>query len=325
VKARDLLIAALLLVLIGLAAADALRDGGQSDSSRSTAQTNTETGPAEIPSRFPRVPARGRLVFLDDDGCRMHEVQVSTGEALELPPLETGCELWTAPHGERIAYALPAPRAALQPFRFLDLSFPLRRLGAFATSTGVLLSQDGLTGAWCEGPRGFVVELGDETPDELDACPAAFTPAGALAFITPRGLRVGDRLIARTRDPLVGAVWGSDGSLLLRYRKRVERLVGGRVRDRARLPAHIRDRPATFAPDTCAAIFTGGEGELVGFDICSGAGQLGSSRASAAAWSPDGEWIALAEDDGIVFGRIGGSSQAATRWPVRARALAWLG
>jgi len=326
VKARDLLLAALLLVLLGLAAADALRDGGGSDTSASLAPTTTEAGRAEIPSRFPRVPARGRLVFLDDVGCRLHEVQVSTGEALEVPPLETGCELWSAAHGERIAYALPGEPAPLQPFRFLDLSFPLRPLGGFATSAGVLLSQDGLTGAWCEGPdRGFVLELGDEEPDELDACPAAFTPDGALAFIVPRGLRVGDRLVVRTRDLLVGALWGSDGSLLLRYRNRVERLVGGRVRDRVRLPARVRDRPATFAPNTCGAIFPGREGELVGFDICGGGGMVGSAQALAAAWSPDSDWIALAQEDGILIGRIGGSEQATTHWPVRARALAWLG
>ena len=324
-KARDLLLAALLLLLVGVAVADALRGGGSTPTARPP-DTTTDRNPVEIPERFPRTPAPGRLVFLDENRCGMHEVQVSTGEALELPLLETGCELWQAAHGERIAYALPGPFARLRSFRFMDLNFPLRQLGSYSTDRDVLFSQDGLDAAWCESDdRAFRIELGDEPPTPLDACPAAFDPAGELAYITPAGVRVGYELVVRTRDPLVAVFWGKDGSLGLRYRGRIERVVNGRVRDRVRIPAEVRDRPATFSWDTCGAIFPSGSSDYVGLDICGGQGIVGRARASAAVWSPDSRWVALATETGIEILPVEGPPEEATVWPVQARALAWLG
>jgi hypothetical protein len=324
VKARDLLLAALLLLLVGVAVADALRGGGSTPAARPP-DTTTGRNSVEIPERFPRTPAPGRLVFLDDDGCRMHEVQVSTGEALELPKLETGCELWHAAHGERIAYALPGPFARLRSFRFMDLNFPLRQLRSYSTDRDVLFSQDGLDAAWCESDdRAFRIELGDEQPTRLHSCPAAFDPAGELAYITPQGLRVRDTLVVRTRDPLVGAVWGSDDSLALIYRDRIERLVSGRVTDRRRIPAPARDRPATLAPNNCIALFPARAGTLVTLDICGDFG-FDTTPGTAGAFSPDSSWIAVARETDVIIVLIGGSLDAATSWPVRARALAWLG
>ena len=324
-KPRDLLLAALLLLLVGVAVADALRGGGSTPTARPP-DTTTDRNPVEIPERFPRTPAPGRLVFLDDNGCRMHEVQVSTGEALELPQLETGCELWHAAHGERIAYTLPAPFSQLRSFRFMDLNFPLRQLGSYSTDRDVLFTQDGLDAAWCESDdRAFRITLGDERPERLDACPAAFDPSGELAYITPAGLRVRGELVVRTRDPLVGAVWGSDDSLALIYRDRIERLVDGRVTDRRRIPPPARDRPATLAPDNCVALFQAGPETLVSLDICGDFGFDSTPGLTASAFSPDSDWTALARENDVVIVLLDGSLDAATSWPVRARALAWLG
>jgi hypothetical protein len=328
VRARDLLLAALLLALGGLAVVDALRDAGPSAPApravASTAQTTTE----EIPERFPRVPARGRLLFLDENGCRIHEVQVSTGEALSVPPLETGCEVWSAAHGERIAYALPAPFARLRPFRFFDLTNPLRDLGAFETVEDVLFAPDGLTGAWCESDEaGFVLELGDAEPRRLPRCPAAFTPEGELAYLEPEGVRAGGRLVVRTRRPATRVHWGTGGSLVLLYRNRIERYEGDRLAKRMRLPAPARDRPPTFSPDTCIAVFpAAGSLDLLVLDLCGPGGELGRVPARAVAFSPDGAWGALATDSGIqLFPLQGGDDGQTTLWPVRANALAWLG
>jgi hypothetical protein len=326
VKARDLLLAALLLLLGGLAAADALRGDGSSEPSPRVAATTPETTTAEIPDRFPRVPARGRLLFLDENGCRLHEVQVSTGEALSVPPLETGCEVWSAAHGERIAYSLPAPFARLRPFRFFDLTNPLRDLGSFETTDDVLLSQDGLQAAWCESDEaGFLLELGDEEPTRLPHCPATFTPEGEPAYLEPRGVRVGGRLVVRTPRPASRAHWGTDGSLALVYADRVERVVNGLVRNRVRLPRSARDRPPTFSADTCEALFESGSSDILALDVCGDEGVFGQAPGRAAAWSPDGEWVALATDTGILIFPIHGGTDDATLWPVRATNVAWLG
>ena len=324
-KARDLVITALLLLLAGVALADALRGGGGETQTARPPDTTTDRNPVEIPERFPRTPAPGRLVFLDENGCRMHEVQVSTGEALELPLLETGCELWHAAHGERIAYALPGPFAQLRSFRFMDLNFPLRQLGSYSTDRDVLFSQDGLEAAWCESDeRAFRIELGDEQPTRLDACPAAFDPSDELAYITPEGLRVGGRLVVRTRTPLVGVFWGRDRSLALRYRGRIERMVDGRVRGRVAIPRIVRDRPASFSPDTCVAVLPAESGLIVALDVCRGR-EIGRVPARAVAFSPDSRWVALATEVEIQIFRADGSDSATTHWPVRANALAWLG
>ena len=325
-KARNLVITALVALLAGVAIADSLRGGGEETPTARPPETTTDRTPVEIPDRFPQTPAPGRLVFLDDNGCRMHEVQVSTGEALELPQLETGCEIWHAAHGERIAYSLPAPFSQLRSFRFMDLNFPLRPLGSYSTDRDVLFSQDGLDAAWCESDeRAFRLTLGDEQPEQLDACPAAFDPSGELAYITPEGLRVRDELVVRTRDPLVRAVWGSDDSLALIYRDRIERLVDGRVTDRRRIPAPARDRSATLAPDNCVAHFQAKADTLVDLDICGDFGSSSTPGITASAFSPDSGWVALARESDVIIALIGGSLDAATSWPVRARALAWLG
>jgi hypothetical protein len=325
VKARDLVITALLLLLAGVALADALRGGGGETQTARPPDTTTDRNPVEIPERFPRTSAPGRLVFLDENGCRLHEVQVSTGEALVLPPLETGCEVWQAAHGERIAYSLPGPFAQLRSFQFIDLNFPLRRLGTYSTDRDVLLSQDGLDAAWCESDeRAFRLTLGDEEPTRLYACPAAFDPSGELAFITPEGLHVGGRLVVRTRDPLIAVFWGSDGSLALRYRGRIERMVDGRVRRRVGIPRIVRDRPASFSPDACVAVLPAESGLIVALDVCRGL-EIGRVPARAVAFSPDSRWVALATEVEIQIFRADGSDSAITHWPVGANALAWLG
>ena len=123
-KARDLLLAALLLLLVGVAVADALRGGGGSTESAGPPETTTGRNPVEIPERFPRTPAPGRLVFLDDDGCRMHEVQVSTGEALELSAepydrhAQTGASIGrprNASSASHAAWCCSGPRRSVAP------------------------------------------------------------------------------------------------------------------------------------------------------------------------------------------------------------------
>jgi hypothetical protein len=43
----------------------------------------------------------------------------------------------------------------------------------------------------------------------------------------------------------------------------------------------------------------------------------------AATWSPDGQWLAVAEPEAIVFHRMVGGPDQELRWPARAAQLAW--
>ncbi len=118
----------------------------------------------------------------------------------------------------------------------------------------------------------------------------------------------------RTRDPLVAVFWGKDGSLALRYRGRIERVVDGRVRDRARIPASVRDRPGhVLLGHLRRRSSPPASSDHVGLDICGGQGIVGRARASAAVWSPDSRWVALATETGIQILPVEGPPEEATR------------
>lgn len=92
------------------------------------------------------------------------------------------------------------------------------------------------------------------------------------------------------------------------------------------MPEFLRGRPLVLAPDNCAALVV--HAELVALlDLGCFAGEDTEPRpfvGHAAAWSPDGDWIAVAEGQTVAFHRVVGKSRF-VRWNVEARDLAWLG
>jgi hypothetical protein len=324
-RLRDALIVAAVLVLAGVAVADALRgDGDGSEPVPDTASepARTETDPFR---ERPGVPATGSLVVLDTAGCALRQIVVSSGQELPLPPLETGCELWAAPRGGLVAYALEGPYGDFKPFRIVDLSHPDEPLGTYQAFTGVTWSADGQRVFWCHDPdSGFELAPRERTPEPrlLPGCPVAYAPGGRPAYAEGDRLVVDGATVLQASDAIVSAEWGRDDSLaLLLAGGRLERIVDGEIV--GRLLGAPTDRRPVLAPDSCAAAFASDAGRIELWNLCGAPTAGGTVEGTAAGWSPDGTWLAVAEDDEIVFYHQEGMLDA-VRWPVGARALAWV-
>lgn len=321
-RIRDLLVVAGVVLIAGVALADAVRgDGGEAAPPTTTAPAVTETAPPE-PEEFPGVTAPGSIVFLDAAGCAIRQVVVASGSELRLPRIETGCDLWAAPRGGRVAYALEGPDREFRPFRFLDLARPAQRLGTFQTFSGVTWSGDGRRALWCHNSgRGFELELGASRPRMLPGCPVAFSPHGEPAYAEAERLVVDGRTVHAAGGMITFATWGRDRSLAVAVEGgRLERVVRGEVAGSSE--GAVSGSPL-LAPDNCAAAFADGDAEIEIVGLCGEREATARLEGTAAAWSPDGNWLAVANGDEIVFHHLTGTL-GTVRWPAEARALAWV-
>ncbi len=329
-KPRDLAIVAAVILVAGFAAADALRTRSSETPPRTTAPTIGEDDDGftpfgeELREEFPPLPAPGSLVFADARDCRLREVSVGTGVEFPLPRIFTECELSAAPRGDRIAYR-PAGAFSRVPeataFRFLDLNHARRDLGAATALFGLIAwSPDGQRAAWCDGPgSGLDYELGRETT-RLDHCPRAYTPEGEPAHTDGRRILVGDRVLFTSRRHIEHFLWSTDGSLVvLLDGDRLQRWDAGRRTASAKLPNTVRGFPIV-SPDAGLVAFAE-PGEVIHvFDL--DRRRNWRVPGHAAAWSPDGKWLAVAEDEAMALYDLVGTT-GAIRWSVAARALAW--
>jgi hypothetical protein len=334
VKARDLAILGAVVAIGVFAAMDAVR-GGREPAPRAAEeppQPPALEAPPERPADvFLPVPAPGSLVYTSADDCRVHAVAVPSGIERPLPRLAGDCALWAAPTGTRIAYGLDSQgpdSLATASFRLVDLERPRVGLGGYRALFGVLIwTRDGSRAAWCgESGTGFDLSLGGPAR-RLGDCPSAFTPDGRVAFAQGDRLLVEDEVVLRTRGQITYARWGANGSLAIVVDgERVERWLDGSRTHVLDLPPRVQGRVPGFSPDNCAALFaTSDRVELIDLG-CFGATRR-ERRAFAggnAAWSPDGEWIAVAEQATIAFHRVVGPREV-IRWLAAADELAWQG
>ncbi len=324
-KPRDAALVAAVVVLAALAAADALRDEGPSTSSAEVEEPRPAEDAANPGGRetFARIDARGSLLFTEGSECRLREVSMSGTES-PVPRVDSGCRFWASPAGPRIAYALPPSEREPVSFRFLDLNQPERDFGTYEAAFGsVAWSPDGQRAAWCDGEgAGFELDLVDGLR-RVAGCPRGYTPAGEP--VTSDGFRLlaGGRVILESRRHIAHFSFGVDGSVaLLIEGGMLERRVPGEadVR-RLQLPPGPSGLPVT-SRDNCHAAFLRSDGVYV-VDLCIGT-KLHSFAGRAAAWSPDGSVIAVAQDDAVAFYRVT-DGRVLARWPVTARALVWRG
>jgi hypothetical protein len=265
------------------------------------------------------------VIFTNAGDCRVRVIELGDGRERPSGRLRGSCRLWAAPVGQRIAYSVRGGNSEYSErwFRIVDLSQADRDLGMFKNLVGdVLWSADARRVAWCvfRGGGGRELEIGSARPRRLSRCPLAYDPGGRLVFARGNRLVSEDgRNVLVEDEPIVKADWGEDESLLVV-------LAGGTVRryDRegdADAITLVADREIVPSPDNCAVLFE----ELDRFRIV----DVGcyerppeSFRARAAAWSPDGRWVALADDTRIRFEEAGGGAQAFV-WPARAIEIYW--
>ena len=298
-------------------------------------QTPTAATTDEVEPSAPRLPggaASGFLVFTAPGACELRAADLRSGRMLELPRLETNCELYAPRVGTRVAYTVRADDSggAFKHFSVLDLE----DRASFGDYSGYLMgwnwSSNGSTLAWCDSDgSGYELSRG-QRPKRLDRCPFAYDPSGAPVHVNDRHqILVGGRPLLKARGPVWHLAWGVDGSLaLLVAGGQLDRYEGGRLVGTASLAPPSNEFPATvwppeFAPDNCAALLVNGDVvRLIDLGCFQGEAPR-TFRGVYADWSPDGEWVVVAEPDAVVFHRVVGG-EASVRWDVAAGQLAWL-
>jgi hypothetical protein len=335
-RPRDLIVVGAIVLVAGFAAADALRGRGE----RSVVTSSTEgvkTGPTRLPGPEPDADAppdwpagalSGDLVFTNADDCRVREIGLAAGRERRLSRFTGTCDLWAAPRGPRIAYGLGASSGdGFVPFKLADLVSPARELGGYRALFGVVLwSHDGQHVAWCGTRRvGFDLEPGGPAR-RLPRCPAAYTADGRIAYALGNKLIVEDEVVHRASGGITYVHFGTDGSFALVIDgAALERWEGDRLTGGLAIPAALQGRTPVLRFDNCGALFPPAEGsariELMSLG-CLPADQRASFFGRDAAWSPDGEWVAVAEEQSIAFTRVIGPD-ATVRWPATAAELAW--
>jgi len=324
-KSRDFVLVGAVVVVASFAAADAFRGGGdEAATTEARATTAAARTDIEPPTAFEPLPLAGSIVFTDAGDCRVRRITMASGTETPLPFLAGDCTLWAAPSGSAVAYGLGYDPPDAQLFRLVELRRPDRALGSHSALFGfVAWSLDGRRVAWCNAERlGADLELG-RAVRRLPECPSAYAPSGEIAFVRGSRILVGGESVLRADGGITYARWGRDGSLaVVLDGKRIERRVNGRLAGELDLPRWLEGSLPILSPDNCAAIFRRPT-RLDLFNL--GCFQGDAPRAffdDDAAWSPDGDWIAVAEKDAIAFHRLVGPREV-FRWPARASRLAW--
>jgi hypothetical protein len=335
-RPRDVIIVGGIVLVAGFATADALRGRGENGEATPTTEA-AETGPTQLlgpepapeaPADWPRDELAGTLVFADRNDCRLRQIGLSAGLERRLARFSSACDIWVAPLGGQVAYALgPSSADGFVPFKLADLARPSREQGAYRALFGVVLwSPDGQRVAWCGRRRvGFDLQIGGPAR-RLPRCPAAYTPDGRIAYALENKLIVEDRVVQRANGGITYVHYGTDGSLALMIDgERLERWEGDRRAGGAPIPESLQGRTPIMRFDNCGAVFRPLDEpdrvELLSLG-CLPETERVTFLGSDAAWSPDGEWVAVAEEHSISFNRVVGPATT-VRWPTEAAELAW--
>jgi hypothetical protein len=334
-KPRDLIVVVAVVLIAGFAAADALRGRAARNESPPPATVPVQTASTRLPGPRPQLDApagwpvgtlSGSLVFTDSRDCRVRVIGLSGGVERPLSRFAGNCQLWAPPVTDRIAYGLgPASGDGFSPFKLADLARPSVELGGYRALFGVVIwSLDGQRVAWCGRRRvGFDLEVGGPAR-RLPRCPVAYTPDDKIAYAVGHRLIVENRTVARVNGGITFAHYGMDGSLaivedgvqVLRY-DRKGRFTGA-------FPT-VEGRTPIFSPDNCAAAYRPLDGveQITVLEFGCFHGRLPVPLVGRdAVWSPDGDWLAIAERGTIAFQRLVGPART-IRWPAAAAQIAW--
>ena len=235
------------------------------------------------------------------------------------------CELWAAPVTAKVAVGIGEPRGDAVPFRFLDLANPNRELGGGEALFGALSgarTASGRPGApvsgWASTSSSAPAGASFRTARAPIRPKARSSTRGAIACSSRTGRA------CRRRGRSRRSHYGSDGSVAVVVEgRRIERYVDGKLTDALDLQERFHGRLPTLSPDNCSAAYRAGDRIRI-LDVgCSRLGPGGTIfPGHVAAWSPNGDWIAIGGADRADLLRPVGPAEPVV-WPVGAVQIAW--
>jgi WD40 repeat protein len=339
-RGRDLAVLGIVLAVGGAALGDALRNRGDTGGTApsevptvpgtSRRTTTTPRPQPTAPEDFPLGALQGSLIFSTAGDCTLHSFDLAGGSERPPPRVTAAeCEFRAALRGRGLAY-----RTSAQTFGVIESRSPPPLVGNYeGLFDSIVWSPDGRRLAWCDNrKRGFQIDLEARvlppSPRRLSQCPIGYTSKGKLVFAALRRLVVGKRTILRTPTPgaITKAWWGADGSVavLVEPQERVERWERGRLTASLQLGPSSEAADLSPSPGNCALAFAdrrSGVTQILGLGCFRGASPE-AFFGHAASWSPDGEWLAVAEPKRIAFLKVVGEGDV-IYWPARVEELAW--
>lgn len=343
---------------LGVAAlVDGIRGGGQgSEPAAATAVAEAD----EL--RGPDVPAPGALpgvlVVTRPGDCRLREIDLARAAFRRAGP-ETLCEAWAAPAG---GFAVAQTERTVVPgarrIALVRLGDPPERERDLGVARGaVAWSADGARAAWC-GPGGSstVLTVATGEQDTVAGCSPRFAPDGSVLTLATGAqsaelLRDGNAELDEA-DLAAGFGRAAGGPInVLEFdvsekgrialaasrpdpageERVLELWLDGRLEESVELPAQVGPAGGRlgellrFGPGgrELAVGYGPGPGPLTIVDLGTGRLALRSAEQRAFAWSPDGEWLALATAAGEI--RIYGALRDVPAYvlPVGAATLDW--
>jgi hypothetical protein len=328
---------AAVILLAGIALADTFRHDEPADAGADAAVAATTDASAVRELSLPGMADPGRIVFTERESCELRAFDIRAGRFLDLPRVETTCEVSAPRVGTHVAYVIPEDLGdSARHFGVLDLEDPqtdVREYTTFWPMGPMAWSADGSKLAWCDNPPGDGFELSfGRRPVRLDRCVWAYGPGDEKVSVKRRR-----QIVIDGRPPIVAGgpvwnvAWGVDGSLAVLvyqvdrylYGLRVDRYEDARLVSSTDIPLDPVGAPS-LAPDNCAVLsVVPGAVQLIDLG-CFPGGAPRTFPGEYAAWSPDGEWIAVAESDAVVFHRVVGP-ETTVRWDMAVGQLAWIG
>ena len=328
-RTSTIVLVAGLVAIAGFALADALR--GENHDTPAAAESESTTNRQEKrPFEGTLSPdlLTGRLVFTDRN-CDLGVADLARAVVVHVRDVETNCAISAPLRSRRIAYGFgPLGRETLS-YRVTDFSRPEQTQGLLRAQPGsIVWSHDGARVAWCSpGERGLELELGGRQRP-LAHCPVAYTRDDHPIYAAERRLLTESHaLVPRLPGQITAASIAADRSVaIVLDGKRVLLLKRGEELVETRIPTRVRDVVPAFSPDNCGAIFLtphrGQPPRVFVIDLGCLGGHDRDLSGRRAAWSPDGQWFAVAEERTIAFYPVD-VSRRVLRLPGTANQLIW--
>lgn len=351
------------LLIAGAATVDALRGRAAAptaaaDGRAAASQADDRLRGPDVPAAG-ALP--GAIVLAEPGNCRLRTLSLETLVVGDAGPT-TGCELWASPAGAWVVASTvstlnPRNSRPLSLVRLGEGSAEVDRELGQALGQPVW-APDGTQVAWCTARGETVVRgVGQENERRLPGCAPAFAPDGAVLTIPADPL---DARILRNGETLLGTeelirgierasqapvqvaafavaptgqiavsvlVFEALGSVMF-----LELWQDGSLEGSFRLPTAYGTGSSrlgqflAFSPDgnELAVGFRAGAGEVSIVDLRLSDVTMAQVEQRGFAWSPDGDWLAVAIGDRIeVYGDT--RDEPVYTLPVAAGALAWAG
>jgi len=263
--------------------------------------------------------------------CPLVALDLATARARTIDvPGASGCRFRAPKTGPLMAKSEndALDRSGSVRYRLVDLSTGLTIGRARAWLGEIIWENDGDGVAWCTSGRSGIAVRFNLDRRRLEVCPRVYGPQD-FAYVRRGELLYRGSAYAKGIGDARQVMRASDGAYVIRDGRRIQRWVEGAPDGNVTLPRGFETSPISLSPEGCVAavatVHTIGLIDLGCLDVVTRVVGWTPPRrvfANSIVWSPNGDWLVLAEGDRIAFHRI--ADNTTVSYPAHAAELAWV-